>query len=329
MPAQQVQEGKFFKWRSLSIKHMGIDCMMKKILVTGANGFLGQHLVNLLLQQGYAVIAVAKGPNRLPFEATETFVYYDVDITNDFLLNAVLEKEKPFTVVHAAAMTQVDDCQLNQPECEAINVRATAQLLLSAEAYSQHFIYISTDFVFDGEKGDYAEADDMNPVSWYGFTKVQAESIVETSEIPFAIVRTCLVYGNTLTGTRSNIVSWVKDNLAAGKHIKVVNDQWRTPTWVEDLAKGIWLVIEKNATGIYHISGKDKLTPYDIAIKTAAFCGFESVLIEKADAASFSQPAKRPPRTGFNISKARAELGFEPVGFDEGLLKTLQEGAKH
>ena len=297
--------------------------MIKKILVTGANGFLGQHLVNLLLQKGCTVIAVAKGPKRLPFDPAESFAYYDVDITNDFLLNAVLEKEKPSTVVHAAAMTQADDCQLNQPGCEAINVRATAQLLLSAETYSRHFIYISTDFVFDGEKGDYAETDDVNPVSWYGFTKVQAESIVETSEIPFAIVRTCLVYGNTLTGTRSNIVNWAKDNLAAGKHIKVVSDQWRTPTWVEDLAKGIWLVIEKNATGIYHISGKDKLTPYDIAMKTAALCGYDNGLIEKADAASFSQPAKRPPRTGFNINKARKELGFEPVGFDEGLRKTI------
>ncbi len=296
---------------------------MKKILITGANGFLGQHLVNLLLQKGYAVIAVAKGENRLPFTDSSSFRYYNADITNDFLINSILEKETPHTVVHAAAMTQVDECQLNQPECETVNVQATAQLLLSAEACSRHFIYVSTDFVFDGEKGDYKEEDDMNPISWYGFTKVRAEGIVETSEIPFAIVRTCLVYGNTISGTRKNIITWVKESLEQGKQIKVVADQWRTPTYVEDLAKGILLIIEKNATGTFHISGKDKLTPYDMAIQTAAFCKLNASLIEKVDANSFTQPAKRPPKTGFNISKAKTELGYEPISFVEGLQKTF------
>jgi len=296
---------------------------MKRVLITGANGFLGQHLVSLLLQKNYEVIAIAKGDSRLPFGVTDNFRYYDIDITSDFLLHSVLEKEKPHTIVHAAAMTQADDCQVHQMECETINVRATAQLLLSAEAFSKHFIYISTDFVFDGEKNDYTEEDTMNPVNWYGFTKVQAESIVEAGELPFAIVRTCLVYGNTLTGTRNNIVNWVKDSLSAKKQIKVVSDQWRTPTYVEDLAMGILLVIEKQATGIYHISGKDRLTPYDIALQTAAFCQLDNSLIEKVDAASFSQPAKRPPKTGFNISKARSELGYEPITFKEGLAKML------
>jgi len=294
---------------------------MKKVLVTGANGFLGKHLVSLLLQKGYHVTAVAKGENRLPVKASEGFRYYDVDITDDFLLHRVMEKEAPHTIVHAAAMTQVDGCQLNQLACEAVNVQATARLLVSAEACSRHFIYISTDFVFDGEKGDYKEEDDMSPVNWYGFTKVQAESIVETSGIPFTIVRTCLVYGNTLAGTRDNIVSWVKKSISAGKQIKVVSDQWRTPTYVEDLAKGIWLIIEKGATGVYHISGKDKLTPYDMALQTAAFCKLDKSFIEKVDAASFSEPAKRPPKTGLNISKAGRELGFEPLSFEQGLKK--------
>jgi dTDP-4-dehydrorhamnose reductase len=294
---------------------------MNKVLITGANGLLGQHLVQLLLQKGYHVIAVGKGRKRLPFKDIENFMYYDIDITDDLLLHGVLQKENPHTIVHAAAITQADDCQLNQERCEEVNVRATAQLLLSAEAFSRHFIYISTDFVFDGEKGDYNEDDEMNPVSWYGFTKVQAEGIVETSDIPFAIVRTCLVYGNSLTGTRNNIINWVKKSLSAGKQIKVVNDQWRTPTYVEDLAKGILLIIQKGATGIYHIAGKDKLTPYDMAVQTAAFCKLDGALIEKADASSFSQPARWPPKTGFDISKARRELGFEPVSFEEGLRK--------
>lgn len=294
---------------------------MEKIFITGANGLLGQHLTAVLLKEGYKVIAVGKGACRLPFAETAFFTYYAVDITNDFLLHEIMQKEMPDIVVHAAAVTQVDECQLNQEKCEDVNVRGTAQVLLSAEECSRRFIYISTDFVFDGEKGDYGEEDNMNPLSWYGFTKVQAESITQTSDIPWAIVRTCLVYGHTLNGTRSNIINWVKQNLETGKKIRVVNDQWRTPTYVEDLARGILLVIQKNAGGIYHISGKDKLTPYDMALKTAAYFKLDASLIEKADASSFEQPAKRPLKTGFDISKARKELGFEPIGFAEGLKK--------
>lgn len=294
---------------------------METVLITGANGFLGQHLTKLLLQQGYRVIATGKGESRLPFHSDEQFVYYAFDITDDFLMQQVLQKEKPGIIVHTAAITQVDECQLNQAKCEEVNVRATAQLLVTAEAFCQHFIYISTDFVFDGEKGDYREEDNMNPLSWYGFTKVQAESIVETSNIPFAIVRTCLVYGNTLSGTRSNIIGWVRENVTNKKNIKVVSDQWRTPTYIEDLAKGLLLVIQKRATGIYHISGKDKLTPYNMALQTAAYFNLDISYIEKVDASTFQQAGKRPLKTGLDISKAKNELGFMPISFNEGLQK--------
>ena len=140
------------------------------------------------------------------------------------------------------------------------------------------------------------------------------------SGLAWAIARTVLVIGNAI-GTRSNIISWVKDKLSKGEKIRVVNDQFRTPTFTEDLAKGIVLIIEKKAKGIYHISGKDLLTPYEIALKTAAHFQLDSSLIEKADVTSFSQPAVRPPRTGFQIDKARKDLGYEPLSFDEGLNK--------
>lgn len=294
-----------------------------KTLVTGANGLLGQHLVALLVKEGYEVLATGRGKERLPQELAETLRYYDVDITDADAVHRLFDAEKPEIVVHTAAMTQIDECELEQERCETVNVQATAQLLLEAEAVSRHFIYLSTDFVFDGQKGNYAEDDHLNPVSWYGFTKVHAESVVETSEIDWTIVRTCLVYGNVLQGTRSNIITWVKQSLEQGKAIKVVNDQWRTPTYVEDLARGILLIIQQKATGIYHLSGKDKRTPYEMALATAAYTGLDASLIEKVDASSFRQPAKRPPVTGFDISKAERELGYKPLSFEEGLRKLL------
>jgi dTDP-4-dehydrorhamnose reductase len=294
-----------------------------KLLITGANGLLGQHLIKLLLDRNYQVVATSRGESRLPFQPSANYSYREMDITNALETFAVMSLEKPDIVVHAAAMTQVDDCELRPQHCERINVQGTSQVLTDAETFSSHFIYISTDFVFDGEQGNYAEEDDTKPISLYGFSKLQAESMVQTSTIPFAIVRTCLVYGNLLQGTCSNIVSWVKENLEQGKTIKVVSDQVRTPTYVEDLAKGILLIIEKKATGIYHISGKDWLTPYDIALKTAAKFNLDAGKIVKVDASTFKQPGRRPLKTGFIIEKARKELGYEPISFDEGLDKLI------
>jgi dTDP-4-dehydrorhamnose reductase len=290
-----------------------------KVLVTGANGLLGQHLTGKLIEDNYNVVAIGRGPARLPFPDTD-YKYYDVDIAAELAVHRVFSDELPEVVIHAAAMTQVDDCELNQELCERINVQGTSHVIINAEQFSRKLIYVSTDFVFDGEKGDYAEEDDMGPVNWYGFTKMQAESIVETCDMPWAIVRTCLVYGNVLTGTRTNIISWVKESLQAGKPIKVVSDQVRTPTYVKDLVNGIMLILKQNGEGTFHIAGKDVLTPYDMALKTAAYYKLDSSLMTKVDASSFSQPGRRPLKTGFDISKAKTQLGYEPVSFDEALV---------
>jgi dTDP-4-dehydrorhamnose reductase len=298
-----------------------------KVLVTGANGLIGQHLVQQLLVQQYPVIATNRGACRLPFMHDPNFVYVDADLSDEMAVYDIFRTHQPAVVVHAAAMSKPDDCELNQAMCETINVKATAMIALYAEEFSQHLVYISTDFVFDGQKGYYEEDDACNPISWYGFTKVQAEGIVESSSIPWAIVRTCLVYGNVWSGTRPNIISWVKEKLEKNQSIKVVSDQWRTPTYVGDIARGISLVIQKKVSGIYHISGKELLTPYDMAVQTARFLKLDETLIEKTDASVFSQPAKRPPKTGFNITKARDQLRYEPGSFEEGLRQMYQTNA--
>lgn len=291
-----------------------------KVLVTGANGLLGQELVELLLKENYEVIATSKGPSRLRMPAGTNVVYQDFDITDGMASQIVLNKYKPDIIIHAAAMTQVDECELNKIDCYNINVTATRFLIEAAKEIGATFLYVSTDFIFDGLSGPYKEDDEPKPLNYYGSTKLSAETEVMESGLHWSIVRTVLVIGNSQS-TRSNIISWVKDKLNKGEKIKVVDDQFRTPTFTEDLAKGILLVIKKNAKGIFHISGKDLLTPYQIAIQTAEHFRLDQLLIEKADATSFSQPALRPPRTGFYIDKARKELGYEPLSFQEGLKK--------
>jgi dTDP-4-dehydrorhamnose reductase len=291
-----------------------------KVLVTGANGLLGQELISLLLQQNFDVTATSKGPSRLQSIVGKNLIYRDLDITDGLAVENLITECKPDAIIHAAAMTQVDECELNKIDCYNTNVTATRFLIEAAKEVNSKLVYISTDFIFDGSTGPYKEDDEPKPVNYYGSTKLSAETEIMESGLHWCIVRTVLVIG-TAVGTRSNIISWVKEKLSKGEKIKVVNDQFRTPTFTEDLAKGILLVLEKNATGIYHISGKDLLTPYQIALKTAEHFNLDDSLIEQADVTSFTQPAVRPPRTGFYIDKARKDLGYEPLSFEEGLKK--------
>jgi dTDP-4-dehydrorhamnose reductase len=292
------------------------------ILLTGANGFLGYYLAHQLLEKGYDVLATGKGECRLPFANDPHFTYLSLDFTNPYAVHDAFEKYQPSTVVHAGAMSKPDECELNQWQSYLVNVEGTLHLLSNAAEYKSFFVFVSTDFVFDGEKGMYSETDEPAPVNFYGKTKLEAEDAVREYEYEWAIVRTVLVYGKPISG-RSNIITIVKEKLEKGEEYRVVDDQVRTPTYVGDLAAGIIAIIEKRAGGVWHLSGKDVMTPYQMACETAAVLGLDSSLIKRVTAADFSQPAKRPPKTGFVIDKAKTELGYDPLSFAEGLRKTL------
>ena len=292
-----------------------------KILITGGNGLLGQHLVKLLLNaSAHEVIATSKSEPRFIIQDSRIH-YYSLDITDGIAVNLLIEKLQPDAIIHCAALTQVDECELNPIKAWQVNVTATRFIVDAAKKINAFLVFVSTDFVFDGMHGPYKEEDTVNPVSYYGSTKVAAEKAIAESGLPYTIVRTCLLYGNILAGSRTNIIAWVKENLEQDKKIKVVSDQWRTPTYIEDLAKGILLAAEKKAVGIFNISGSDFLSPYKMAIATAEYLDLDVSLIEKVDASVFTQAAKRPATTGFIIDKAKEILGFEPVSFREGLEK--------
>ena len=295
-----------------------------KIFITGANGLLGQHLVNLLVTNTeHEIIATSKREPHIVLQNSRLH-YYDLDITDGVEVDRILKKLQPNIIIHCAALTQVDECEVEPIKAWEINVTATRFLVDAAKQINAFFIFLSTDFVFDGLDGPYNETDNVNLVSYYGSTKVAAEKAVEESGLQFAIVRTCLLYGEILNGTRNNIISWVKENLEQGKNIKVVSDQWRTPTYVADLAAGILLIAEKKAEGIFHISGDESMSPYQMALQTAKHLNLSSSLIEKVDAALFTQAAKRPPVTGFVIDKAKTVLGFKPISFEAGLIEMFK-----
>lgn len=289
-----------------------------KILITGSNGLLGQKLVQKLAgESDVKVIAAARGTNRLPF--TEGYSYVTLDITDKANVDEVFEQHSPDVVIHTAAMTNVDQCETEKEECWKLNVTATEYLLEAAEKSGSFFIHLSTDFIFDGAGGPYTEEAEANPVSFYGWSKYAAEKLVIHSKVKWAIARTILVYGIAHDMSRSNIILWVKNSLEGGKTINVVNDQWRTPTLAEDLADGCILIARQRAEGIFNISGKDLLNPYQMAVMTADYFGLDKSLINETDGSQFKQTAKRPARTGFILDKPVKVLGYDPKSFQEGI----------
>ncbi|MBC7651213.1 MAG: sugar nucleotide-binding protein, partial [Deinococcales bacterium] len=176
----------------------------------------------------------------------------------------------------------------------------------------------STDFVF-GEGGPYDETVTPAPLNFYGQSKLIAEQLVLASNLQVAIVRPVFIYGKVLAGMPPTFLHWVKTNLDNKKPMKIVNDQQRTPTFVKDICEGIFLMILKKVTGIFHLAGKDVLTPYTMATKLANLLYLDDTLIEPVMSATFAEPVQRAKKSGLKIDKAIKILGYNPVSFEEGV----------
>lgn len=291
---------------------------MKTILTTGSNGLLGQKITEKILAEGRVkLIATSKGENRYPIKSG--YEYAEMDILSESQVKEVIEKYNPDSIIHTAAMTNVDTAEADKELCHQLNVDAVQTLISLCEEKNIQLIHLSTDFVFDGADGPYKEEDAVNPLSYYGESKVLAEELLKNSKANWAILRTILVYGITNDMSRSNIVLWAKGALEKASPINVVNDQWRMPTLAEDLAEACILAVEKNAKGIYNVSGKDYMSIADLVRKVADYWGLDQSIITEISSESLNQTAKRPVRTGFVLDKTINDLGYAPHSFEEGL----------
>lgn len=290
-----------------------------KILVTGSNGLLGQKLLAALRDDPeVTLLATSRGEDRTTMPLGER--YRSVDITRKEAVDAVMDLARPDVVIHAAAMTNVDACEQDPDGCRLQNVMATAHLLQAAKRHGSHFIFLSTDFIFDGRNGPYREEDPAVPLSVYGQSKLDGERLVQEAGLRrWAIARTIIVYGHAQGLSRANVVLWAKSALQKGVPIQVVHDQWRMPTLAEDLADGCIRIAKRGANGIFHLSGPDGMSILELVQRTGRFFGLATDQVVPVDSASLGQPAKRPPVTGFVLDKARRELGYEPHGFEAGL----------
>ena len=289
-----------------------------KVLITGSNGLLGQKLLHKLrVDEEINLIAISRGKNRV--SEKNGYTYFDLDITDNDEVQRVMVEQMPDVVINTAAMTNVDMCEDKKDACDALNVNAVQYLADACQKIDAHLIQISTDFIFDGEDGPYTEEDKPNPLSYYGLSKLKSEQLLQAHAVKWTIVRTIIVFGTGEKLSKGNIVLWAKGALEKGDPLNIIDDQFRAPTLAEDLADACILVLKKKAYGIFNVSGKDIMSIYEMVERIRKYYGLDTTNLSRISTSTLNQKAKRPPKTGFILNKAKSVLGYNPHSFEECL----------
>ena len=291
---------------------------MKRILVTGSNGLLGQKLAELFSRSAnYNLLLTSKQEHSVFDE--ELIRYRQLDTTHKREVQSIIEEFEPEVIVNAAAVTNVDLCETERELAWKANVASVENLVYAAKLTGSKIIQVSTDYVFDGKNGPYSELDRPNPLSYYGRTKLASENVIHAGGIPATIVRTMVLYGAGLN-VKANFALWLVQNLGEGKPVRVVDDQIGNPTLADDLAYAILKIVEMDRSGLYHVSGPDLISRYDVAIKLAEIFSFNKKLITPVKTEEFKQPAPRPLNSGFITLKAEIDLCIKMSNTRQGLL---------
>ena len=281
-----------------------------RILVTGANGFLGR---SMLAQEG-AVEWVGCGRGAATGGGAP---YRQLELTDRDALAALVAEVAPDWVVNAAAMTNVDQCEEDADMARRANVEIVEHLAVVCDDAGVGLVQISTDYVFDGAAGPYAEGDATNPLSSYGQLKLESESLLVGLDRAL-VVRTLWLYGY-VPGTGANFTTWSLETLSAGAPLRVFADQWGNPTYVPDLARTLVELCRAEASGLFHMGGATFMTRHDLALALADFFGLDSALVLPVPTGEAGLKAERPLRSGLTTDTVEAILGRRPLGFSEGL----------
>jgi dTDP-4-dehydrorhamnose reductase len=278
-------------------------------VVTGSSGLLGRSLMNVLKNDYEAV-----GIDKYVPEGEEDLT---VDITEKEETLKSIATTAPSVVVHTAAETNVDRCETQRGLARKINVDGTANIAAACMRIGAKLLFISTDYVFDGRKGNYTETDEPTPISFYGLTKLEAERIVASDSLNALIVRASVLYG--WHPSKLNFATWVLKGLREHQNLKVVNDHINSPTFAGNLADAIRTAIERNSRGILHIAGSERVSRFDFARRIAKRFDLDESLLIPVEMRDLSWIARRPRDSSLNVGKAEKELGIELFGVERGL----------
>ncbi len=290
-----------------------------RVLVTGAHGLIGQAVVGHLSGWPEGDL-LATGREAEPRATGRSGGYQPLDVTDADAVERAFLDFAPNAVVHCAAESKVEACEADRAAAWAVNVDATALLARLCHQHGARLVFLSTDFLFDGAAGPYAESDRPAPLNHYGRTKLAAENALRTSKLRrWAVVRTSLVFGAGEGVRRLNLATLVARELAAGRPFDAATDQLRTPTYAPDLAEGLGRIVRFGKDGVFHLAGREALSAYDFARRAAEAFGLDAGLVRPTTTAELHPDATRPLRAGLVILRAEAELGFRPRPLDAAL----------
>jgi len=275
-----------------------------KVLVTGASGLLGHKIVRALMDNDYDVIAIYN--RSKPVVKGRNIEWVQLNLVDVQLVEDLVLKERPDIVVHVAAYTDVDGCEINREYAWRVNVEATRSIVRASRVIRSFLIYISTDYVFDGEKGLYKEDDIPYPINYYGLTKLIGEQLVITSGLLYTVVRTSAIYG--VGPGKLNFATFVVNRLSKGESIFALVDQYVSPTLNTLLARAIAEIIELRPMGVLHVAG-ERMNRYDFAIRIADLFNLPKELIKEGRMEDMTRwKARRPRDSSLDVSKAKELL---------------------
>ncbi len=288
----------------------------RRLIITGASGLLGNKIAEVTKHK----YLVTPTHNTKPLDSNSL----KLDITDASDVLSLFSKLKPTMVIHTASETSVDKCETEKAHAWKTNVEGARNVSKACQAVNAKLVLVSTDYVFDGEKGLYREEDKPNPVNYYGLTKFEGEKQVAGNCENYAILRTSVLYGSH--PWKQNFATWVISKLKQQQEIAVVEDHYNTPTLVDNLAEMTLEIAERNLRGIYHASGCQRISRYDFAKQIAEIFGLNSKLIKPVKMSQLTTwIAKRPRDSSLDTSKIQKQLKAKPLNITEGLNKMKEE----
>ena len=290
-----------------------------KLLVTGASGLLGTRICQLATKQNHEVYS-AHSQHRPQFG-----IPIKLDITDGAALRQVFDKTKLDVVVHSAALSDVDKCEKEKDLAWKINAESASNIAQLCHKHSCFFVYISTDYVFNGEKGNYKETERTAPINHYGLTKLKGEEEVQKSGAEYCIARASVIYGSNPAAGKVNFALWLLEKLRKKEEAKTVIDQWNSPTFNTNLAEMVLEILERRITGTFHLAGATRLSRYELAQNIAETFNLDKNCLLPTSSKEMQWLAQRPKDSSLNVDKAKQTLKNKPLQISEALSKLKME----
>ena len=287
-----------------------------KFLVTGSAGLVGQQVVKDLSKSNQVFSCY----NESKPEYGDSV---KMDLKNYEMISSVLTEIKPDVVIHLGAMTGVDLCEKEKTSASEINTKATEIIAKECSKLNSFLVYVSTDYVFDGNFGMYKEDDVANPLGFYGKSKLEGEKAVQNFSTNWCIARTSTPFG--LHPTKKSFPMWVIENLQKQKQIDVLIDQFTSPTYIPNLSRMLIEISERRITGIIHAAGASKISRYQMASMVSDKLNLDGTLLKQISMNKMKWVAQRPKDSSLDVSRASSILNEKPQKIDQSLNLFIDE----